>query len=599
MTSTVLPPGQIPPPLPTAALYRRLLREAVAPYAGRFFLAGLCMLTVALSTAALAWLMQPVVNQVFVERRAELLWPVGLAVFASFAFKGLGAYGQTMIMTRVGQTVLTDLQNRLFRHLLHMDLRFFAEHRTGTLISRLTTDIVAMRMAVSTALTGLGRESLSIVFLVGVMFYQDWLLATIAFVTFPATVIPISTLGRRLRRVTADTQAQTGAFMTLVEQSLSGIRLVKAYRMEAYEAERARQLTTSIRDTVIKAERVKAMASPLMETLGGVAVTIVIVYGGWRVIHGDTTAGAFFSFITALLSAYRPVKALANANASVNEGLAGAQRLFAVLDTKPGMAEKPGAADLSVPRGEVRFDDVTFSYGSDLEALKSISFTAPSGKTTALVGPSGAGKTTILNLIPRFYDITAGAVLIDGHNIADVTLASLRDSVALVSQDVVLFDDSLRANIRYGRPSATDAEVEAAARDAGAHDFITVLPQGYDTFVGERGQTLSGGQRQRIAIARALLKDAPILLLDEATSALDAETERQVQAALERLKQGRTTLVIAHRLSTVAAADQICVVDQGRVVETGNHSALLATGGIYARLHALQFSPGNAGIAAD
>ncbi len=578
------------PALTTADLYRRLLREAVAPYAGRFLLAGVCMVAVALSTAALAWLMDPVVNRVFVEKRADLLWPVGLAVLTVFAVKGIGAYGQTVIMTQVGQTVLTDLQNRLFRHLLQMDLTFFAQHRTGTLISRLTTDIAAMRMAVSTALTGLGRESLSIIFLVGVMFYQDWLLATVAFVAFPATVIPISLLGRRLRKVTANTQEQTGAFMTLVEQSLSGIRLVKAYRMEEYERGRAERLTTAIRDLVIKAERVKAMASPLMETMGGVAVTIVIVYGGWRVINGTTSAGAFFSFITALLSAYRPMKALANANASVNEGLAGAQRLFGVLDTGTVMAEKVNAPALHVTRGEVRFADVAFSYGGEAEALKAISLVAAPGKTTALVGPSGAGKTTILNLIPRFYDVAEGAILIDGQNIADVSIASLRNSIALVSQDVVLFDDTVRANIRYGRSDASDADVEAAAGAAGAHDFIAGLPEGYDTIVGERGQTLSGGQRQRIAIARALLKDAPILLLDEATSALDTETERQVQAALDRLKQGRTTLVIAHRLSTVAAADQICVVDQGRVVETGDHGALMASGGTYSRLYALQFS---------
>jgi ATP-binding cassette, subfamily B, bacterial MsbA len=581
-------------PLSTAALYRRLLQEAVAPYAGRFFLACLCMVMVALSTAALAWLMDPVVNRVFVERRADLLWPVGLAVFASFAVKGIGAYGQSLIMTRVGQTVLTDLQNRLFRHLLRMDLTFFAAHRTGTLISRLTTDIAAMRMAVSTALTGLGREALSIVFLVAVMFYQDWLLAMVAFVAFPATVIPIVTLGRRLRKVTANTQVQTGAFMTLVEQSLSGIRLVKAYRMEAYEDERAQRLTTTIRDLVIKAERVKALASPLMETLGGVAVTIVIVYGGWRVINGETTAGAFFSFITALLTAYRPMKALANANASVNEGLAGAARLFALLDTKPDIQEKPGAAALVVTRGEVRFDEVIFTYGSEAAALNSLSFTAPAGKTTALVGPSGAGKTTALNLILRFYEPGCGSILIDGRDITTVTLDSLRDSIALVSQDVVLLDDSIRANIRYGRPSATDSDVEVAARDAGAYDFIAALPEGYETLVGERGQTLSGGQRQRVAIARALLKNAPILLLDEATSALDAETERQVQIALDRLKQGRTTLVIAHRLSTIASADQICVFERGAVVEIGDHGALLARGGLYARLHALQFTSGTA-----
>ncbi len=587
-----------PPPSP-GYLYKRLLREAVVPYAGRILLAGVCMVAVAASTAALAWLMDPVVNRVFVERRADLLWPVGLAVFATFAVKGVAAYGQTVIMTRVGQTILTDLQNRLFRHLLQMDLTFFAAHRTGTLVSRLTTDINSMRVAVSTALTGLGRESLSIVFLIGIMFYQDWLLAAVAFVAFPATVIPITTLGRRLRKVTANTQAQTGAFMTLVDQSLGGIRLVKAYRMEAYEAARAASLTGTIRDLVIKAERVKALASPLMETLGGVAVTIVIVYGGWRVIDGTTSPGAFFSFITALLSAYRPMKALANASAAVNEGLAGAQRLFAVLDTRSALSEKPGASAIQVTRGEIRFDNVAFSYEGELDALKAVSFIAPAGKTTALVGASGAGKTTILNLIPRFYDVTSGAITIDGTNVADVALASLRDAIALVSQDVVLFADTIGANIRYGRADASDAEVEAAARDAGAHDFIAALPAGYDTAVGERGQTLSGGQRQRIAIARALLKNAPILLLDEATSALDSETEQHVQSALDRLKQGRTTLVIAHRLSTVAAADQICVIEQGRVIEAGDHGALMSRGGAYARLHALQFMPANAGIAAD
>lgn len=583
-------PSATPAPPPAPGLYRRLLREGVLPHLGLFLSASLCMVVVAVSTAALAWLMDPVVNRVFVERRADLLWPVGLAVFASFAFKGAAAYGQTVLMTRLGQNVLLDFQNRLFRHLLQMDLGFFAANRTGTLISRLTTDIAAMRLAVSTALTGLGREVLSVILLVGVMFYQDWLLASIAFIVFPATVVPIARLGRRLRKVTANTQAQTGAFMTIVQQSLSSIRLVKAYRMEALEAARAEELTTRIRDLTVKAERVKALASPLMETLGGAAVTIVIVYGGWRVINGETTAGAFFSFITALLTAYRPMKALANANAHVNEGLAGAQRLFSVLDTKSALVEKPDAPALKVVRGDVRLEDVSFSYDADVPALNGLSLHVPAGKTTALVGASGAGKSTVLSLIPRFYDVSAGRVMIDGMNIADVSLASLRDAIAFVSQDVVLFDDTIRANIRYGKPHASDAEVEAAAQAAGAHDFIAALPEGYDTMVGERGQALSGGERQRIAIARALLKDAPILLLDEATSALDAATERHVQNALERLKAGRTTLVIAHRLSTVSGADQICVLDQGRVIEIGHHAALMAKGGAYARLHALQFS---------
>ena len=590
MTSSPSPDPAVP-----TGLYRRLLREGVLPHLGLFISATLCMVVVAVSTAALAWLMDPVVNRVFVERRAELLWPVGIAVFATFAFKGAAAYGQTVLMTRLGQSVLTDFQNRLFRHLLRMDLGFFAANRTGTLISRLTTDIAAMRLAVSTALTGLGREVLSVILLVGVMFYQDWLLASIAFIVFPATVIPIAQLGRRLRKVTANTQVQTGAFMTIVQQSLSSIRLVKAYRMEEVEAARAEALTTRIRDLTIKAERVKALASPLMETFGGVAVTVVIVYGGWRVINGDTTAGAFFSFITALLTAYRPMKALANANAHVNEGLAGAQRLFSVLDAQPSLVEKPGAAPLVVTRGEVKLENVTFSYDADVPALRGLSLTIPAGKTTALVGASGAGKSTVLSLIPRFYDVSSGIVSIDGVDIAGVTLASLREAVAVVSQDVVLFDDTVRANIAFGKISASQAEIEAAAQAAGALDFITALPQGFDTMVGERGQTLSGGERQRIAIARALLKNAPILLLDEATSALDAASERHVQIALDRLKEGRTVLVIAHRLSTVAGADQICVLDQGRVAETGTHGALMSKGGLYARLHDMQF----AGIAAD
>jgi len=573
-----------------AAILRRLIREAVAPYGARFALAGVCMVVVAVATAAQAWLMEPVVTRVFVEKRADLLWPVGLAVFASFALRGLATYGQSVIMQRLGQTILADLQNRLFAHILRMDLGFFAANRTGSLVSRLTTDINSMRLAVSTALTSVGRESLSVILLVAVMFYQDWMLATIAFVAFPATVIPVSRLSRRLRKVTANTQEQTGAYMTLVEQSLSGIRLVKAYRMESYEAARASILTHRVRDLIVKAERVRAIGSPLMETFGGLAVTIVIVYGGWRVIEGHTTAGAFFSFITALLSAYRPMKALANAGANINEGLAGAERLFAVMDTSPAILDRPDATPLRVSQGEVKFENVTFAYDMGIPVLDGLNFVAPAGKTTALVGASGGGKTTILNLIPRFYDTTHGAVRIDGQDVRDVTLDSLRDAISFVSQDAVLFDDTVAANIRFGKTDADDAAVETAARAAGAHDFIMALPDGYQTFVGERGQSLSGGQRQRIAIARALLKDAPLLLLDEATSALDAETERQVQTALERLKQGRTTIVIAHRLSTVAGADQICVVDKGRVIETGTHASLMAVGRLYARLQSLQFS---------
>ena len=367
-------------------LLRRLLREAVAPYRSRVAVAVFLMVLVAATTAALAWLMDPVVNRVFVERRSDLLWSVGGAVFAAFTFKGIATYAQTVLMTGVGQSVLMDMQNRLFRHLMLQDLAFFQRHTTGGLISRFTTDIGMMRRAVSTALTGLGKDSLSVIFLVGVMFYQDWLLATVAFVVFPATVIPISRLGRRLRRVTADTQAETGGLMTVLQQTFTGMRLIKAYRMEDYEKDRAAAVTLSVRDLVMRAERVKALSSPLMETIGGVAVTIVIVYGGWRVIQDTTTPGAFFSFITALLMAYRPMKALANLNSQIQEGLAGAERLFTILDEQPALKEAENAVSLNVSGGGIRFEQVSFSYDDGDAALRNISFDAPAGKTTALIG---------------------------------------------------------------------------------------------------------------------------------------------------------------------------------------------------------------------
>lgn len=574
----------------TAPLLKRLVKEAVAPYASRLALAAVFMVLVAAATAALAWLMDPVVNRVFVERRSDLLWSVGGAVFAVFAIKGGATYAQTVLMTGVGQSVLMDMQNRLFRHLMTQDLGFFQRHTTGSLISRFTTDIGMMRQAVSTALTGLGKDSLSVIFLVGVMFYQDWLLATIAFVVFPATVIPITRLGRRLRHVTADTQVQTGGLMTVLQQTFSGMRLVKSYQLEDYEIKQATGMTRSVRDLVMGAERIKAISSPLMETVGGVAVTIVIVYGGWRVIQDTTTPGAFFSFITALLMAYRPMKALANLNSQIQEGLAGAERLFAVLDEQSTLTESAQATPLEVKGGGITFEKVSFAYDDGTQVLRDLSLDALPGKTTALVGPSGSGKTTILNLIPRFFDPSTGAVKIDSQDIQTATISSVRSSIALVSQDVLLFDDTIANNIRFGNPDATLDDVISAAKAAGAHDFITEMKNEYETVVGERGEILSGGQRQRIAVARAILKDAPILLLDEATSALDAETESQVQGAMDALRKNRTTVVIAHRLATVQHADCIHVIVDGQVVESGRHDDLIALDGAYARLYHIQFA---------
>ncbi len=582
----------------TASLLGRLFRESMRSYARWFFAALACMALMAAATAASAWLMEPVVNDIFVNRDESMLMPVGLAVFAVFIIKGLANYGQATLMAYVGLRIVTDNQNRLFDKLSRMDVKFFQDSNTGGLISRFLVDINQMRGAVSNAWVSLGKDAMTLIGLIGVTFYQDWRLALIAFIIFPAALLPIVKLGRRMRKVTANTQREMGLFTTLLEQTIQGIRVVKAYSMEAYERGRVSEIVERVFNLTMKAERTRALSSPIMETLGGVAVGIVIFYGGYRVIHGNTDAGSFFSFITALLLAYEPMKRLANLNAALQQGLAGADRLFQMLDMEPAIQEAPNARDLPKPvKGAVEFRNVGFAYTQDRATLNDLSLTVPAGKTVALVGPSGAGKSTILNLIPRFYDVAEGAVLVDGEDVRGLTFQSLRGAMALVSQEVTLFDDTVRANIAYGRAGASEDEIIEAAKNAAAHDFIAELPDGYDTLVGEQGVKLSGGQRQRLAIARAMLKNAPILLLDEATSALDTESERQVQAALDTLMTDRTTLVIAHRLSTVVRADLICVIVDGRVAEQGSHAELLARGGHYKHLYELQFA-GEAGDAA-
>jgi len=581
----------------SASLLGRLFRESMRGYARWFFAALACMALMAMATAASAWLMEPVVNDIFVNRDETMLMPVGLAVFVVFIIKGLANYGQATLMAYVGLRIVTDNQNRLFDKLSRMDVKFFQDSNTGGLISRFLVDINQIRGAVSNAWVSLGKDAMTLIGLIGVTFYQDWQLALIAFFIFPAALLPIVKLGRRMRKVTANTQREMGLFTTVLEQTIQGIRVVKAYSMEAYERARVGEIVERVFNLTMKAERTRALSSPIMETLGGVAVGTVIFYGGYRVIHGNTDAGSFFSFITALLLAYEPMKRLANLNAALQQGLAGADRLFQMLDMEPAIQEASDARDLPTPvKGAVEFRGVHFAYTPDRPTLNDLSLTVPAGKTVALVGPSGAGKSTILNLIPRFYDVTEGAVLVDGEDVRGLTFGSLRGATALVSQEVTLFDDTVRANIAYGRAGATEDEIVEAAKNAAAHDFIAALPEGYDTLVGEQGVKLSGGQRQRLAIARAMLKNAPILLLDEATSALDTESERQVQAALDALMTDRTTLVIAHRLSTVVRADLICVIVDGRVAEQGSHAELLARGGHYKHLYELQFAgdaPGN------
>ena len=546
------------------------------------------------STAALAYLMEPVLDEIFLEKDRTLLIVVPIAVIGITLIRGAATYGQAVLMAFVGQRVIADLQSRIFAHILRFDLAFFQDTASGRLVSRLTNDVNMMRNAVSNALTGVIKDTLTLLFLVGVMFEKDWKLALIACVVFPIAIYPITKIGRRMRRVSTSALHELGLFTARLNETFQGARHVKAYNREGFESERTDRLIESVFRLIYKQQRVRAAATPIMETLGGIFIAVLILYGGWQVIQGGLTPGAFFAFITAMLLAYRPLKALANLNASLQEGLAASQRVFDLLDTEPRIAEAPDARPLKVAGGAVALDRVSFSYPNGAPALVDVTLEIPAGETVALVGPSGAGKSTVLNLIPRLYDVDEGRVSINGTDVRDATIESVRDALALVSQEAVLFDESVRANIAYGRIGASDDDIEAAASAAGASRFIEELPDGYDTIIGEHGVRLSGGQRQRLSIARAMLKDAPILLLDEATSALDTESERQVQDALRSLMQGRTTLVIAHRLSTVQEANRIYVLEDGRLAEAGTHRSLLAAKGVYARLHAVQFSAGMA-----
>ena len=573
----------------TGDLVRRLLRERMRGYflltAGALFF----MAVVAAATAGNAWLMEPALDRAFIGRDLEILYWVALGVLALALAKGGGTYIHTVLMSRVGEGIVADFRRDMYVRLMRADLGFLVNTQTGNLIARFTVDATMLRMNMVRSMTGIVRNALQLLFLIGVMFYQDWLMALVAVVAFPMSIWPVVSIGRRIRRAASITQARMADLTVRLDESFPAARLVKAYRMERAEIARATAVIEQVFKRSYRAARIAAITRPVMEMLGGAVAAAIVLFGGSRVIAGTITPGEFFSFITALLLAYQPLKALAALNNVFQEGLAAAQRVFAVLDIEPDIVDAPQAGPLAFEGGEVRFDKVRFSYTSGVPAVVDIDLVAPAGATVALVGASGAGKSTLLNLIPRFYDADGGAIRIDGQDVREVTLASLRDAIGLVSQEVTLFDDTVRDNIAYGRAGATMDEVVAAAKNAGAHDFIEALPEGYDTRVGELGERLSGGQRQRIAIARAMLKDAPILLLDEATSALDTESERAVRDALDRLKKGRTTIVIAHRLSTVVGSDLIYVMERGRVVESGTHAQLLAAGGAYARQYALQF----------
>jgi subfamily B ATP-binding cassette protein MsbA len=432
---------------------------------------------------------------------------------------------------------------------------------------------------------------MTLIFLVALMFYQDWFLAIIAFFVFPAAVLPILYIGRRIRKISTSTQSEIGSFASLLSQIFQSARYVKAYTMQKYEKKRAKKIVEDLFNLIYKSVRIRSRTRPILESLGGIAIALVIFYGGTKVISGATTPGTFFSFITALLMAYQPLKRLANFNVNIQDGLAAAVRIFNLLDQKPEIIDSPNAKEYVLKKGEIEFKKVRFSYGSKTShALNNINLKIPGGKTVALVGKTGAGKSTILNLIPRFYDTVNGEIIIDKKNIKDYKIQSLRQKIALVSQEVTLFDDTIRSNIAYGNPNCSEKQLYEAAKKADAHEFITAFKNGYKSLVGEHGIQLSGGQRQKIAIARAILKDAPILLLDEATSSLDSDSEKDIQKSIKKLMKNKTTLVIAHRLSTILDANLIYVIDNGKVVERGNHKTLMKNKGLYSKLYKLQFA---------
>jgi ATP-binding cassette, subfamily B, bacterial MsbA len=573
----------------TAPLIARLWRTWLSPHWATLAVVLVLIALVGASTGLYPALIKAAFDA-FDRKDAAAIAYGPLVVIVVTALRGFSLYGQTILTNRVVTRVEADMQAALYGHLIESDLAQLGRESPASLTQRFTTDFAFIKEALTRISTVLLRDIAMLIGLVGALIWMDPVLTFVAGVTVPFVAGPIGRIGKKLRRVSTSTQEQMGATASLITESLQGARVAKTYAMETYLKGRAAQALDEVRRLKMKAANARGRLDPLLEVGAGIAVAGVLVLVGQRVLAGERTVGDFTGYVAALLLAAQPARALGNLNAILQEAAAALRRYFDVMDEAPAIREVPGAGALAVAGGEIRFANVRFRYRPDAPALEGIDLVVPAGSVTALVGRSGSGKSSLLNLVPRLYDVTGGQVSIDGQDVRAVTLASLRAAVAVVSQEVILFDDTVAANIGFGRPAAGRAEIEAAARAAAAHDFVAALPGGYAFRVGPGGGRLSGGERQRVALARAFLKDAPILLLDEATSALDSESERLVQDALARLMRGRTTLVIAHRLSTVREADQIAVMEAGRVIETGRHDGLIAADGAYARLHRLQLS---------
>ena len=546
------------------------------------------MAAVALCTGAQTYMVKDGLDKIFIEKNSFYLYSFTIIIVIIFGIKGLFYYTYDVLLEWVGLAVIRDFRSRIFRHIHVQPLSFFHDYPTGTLISRVISDVTLMQQAMSSALVGVLRDFFTIIVLLGVVFYLNWKLALFCFVVLPFAALPIIRFARVFRRLSTKGQEETAHVSNMLYETITGNRIVKAFNMESYENDRYNKQLTTLFDVMVLDARFRCLQHPLMEFIGGVAIAAFIWFGGKLVINGVMTPGEFFALMTSLVVAYDPVKRLGKVNSTIQQGLAAATRLFAILDIEPAISDKPQAQKLPDFQERIVFDNVSLVYDDDTVALTDINLTVPAGQTLAIVGHSGGGKTTLTNLVPRFLEVTSGAIRIDNYDIRDVTMTTLRDQIAMVTQQTILFNDSVKNNIGYGSLERSDAEIEKAAEAAHALQFIKELPEGFDTIIGEGGARLSGGERQRISIARALLKNAPILILDEATSALDTESEREVQGALENLMKNRTTLVIAHRLSTIKNSDRIIVINNGRIIEDGTHEDLMARHGEYERLYSMQ-----------
>ena len=571
----------------------RIFENYVKKHSRKLIISIICMIIVSATTALNAWMMQPVLDDIFIDKNESLILIIPLAILLIAVVKGISSYIQSVLMSFVGYRLVADLQSDMFGSLIKCDISFFSKTNSGTLISRFLADVGALSRGVHNVIINIIKDFFTLFFLIGVLFYHDWKLACISLLIFPLAIYPISRIGKRLRKISKNTQVGFGFLTKRLTESLQSIKTIKSFNAENVETVKVEKEVENIFQLTYKSSRVNSISRPLMETLGGLAIAVIIYTGGSQVISGTTTPGTFFSFLTALLMAYQPIKSLASLNATLQMAMAAAERIFNIIDTKPLIIEKQNNKDIHLKNDttyNVKFSDVTFAYeSSNKNILSNINLNIKRGEKIALVGYSGAGKTTLLNLLPRFYEIKRGRITINDIDIRDLSFNFLRNHFSLVSQDIVLFDDTIKYNICYGQNNINNKQVLEACKKANCEEFIKKFPKGINENIGEKGVKLSGGQKQRIAIARAFLKNSPFLLLDEATSSLDSRSEKKIQTSLANLMKNKTSLVIAHRLSTIIDANKIILLHNGKVVEIDNHKNLLKKSKIYKNLYELQF----------